>query len=141
MATWTDVARLVKALPGVTETERRQWRVNDKLVAWERPLRRADVAALGKEAPTGPILAVYAPLDIKEVLLAARPKVFFTTPHFDGWPAVLIRLPAIRVGELRDRLRGAWLERAPRKIVAESEGAKPPTRGMRAKPPALRKPA
>src|SRR5262245_38367563 len=133
MATWTDVARLVKALPGVTEAKRRQWRVQDKLVAWERPLRPADVAALGREAPRGPILAVYAPLDIKEVLLAARPRVYFTTPHFDGWPALLIRLPAIRVNELRDRLHRAWLARAPKKLVAESEGAKSSTSGMRVK--------
>ena len=118
MAKWTDVARLVKALPGVTERKRREWRVNDKLVAWERPLRPADIAALGAQAPTGPILAVYAPLDIKEVLLAARPKVYFTTPHFDGWPAILLRLPAIRVHDLRERLRRAWLARAPKKLVA-----------------------
>lgn len=128
MANWTDVARLVKVLPGVTEVKRRQWRVKDKLVAWERPLRPADRAALGEKAPTGPILAVYAPLDIKEVLLSARPKVYFTTPHFDGWPAILIRLPKIRVTELRERLCRAWLERAPKKLVAEVERAKRPAR-------------
>ena len=124
MSNWTDVARLMKGLPGVVRRPgRREWRVQDKLVAWERPLRRADVAALGAEAPTGPILAVYAPLDIKEVLLAARPEVYFTTPHFDGWPAILIRLPVIRVNELRERLRRAWLARAPKKLVAEADRA------------------
>jgi hypothetical protein len=128
VANWTDVPRLMKALPGVARSAPREWRIKDKLVAWERPLRPADRAALGADAPTGPILAVYAPLDIKEVLLAARPGVYFTTPHFDGWPAILIRLPAIPVRELRERLRRAWLERAPKKLVAEVEGALPPAR-------------
>ena len=128
MANWTDVTRLMKALPSVTQPKRRQWRVKDKLVAWERPLRPADRAALGAGAPDGPILAVYAPLDIKEVLLAARPGVYFTTPHFDGWPAILIRLPKIRVNDLRERLRRGWLARAPKTLVAEFERAKRPAR-------------
>jgi hypothetical protein len=123
MATWTDVSRLAKALPGaVTSPGRREWRVKGRLLAWERPLRRADRAALGASAPTGPILAVYAPLDVKEILLASRPDVYFTTPHFDGWPAILVRLPAIRVNALRDRLRQAWLERAPKKLIAGLKG-------------------
>lgn len=125
MADWTDLPRLTKALPGCVRSGPREWRIKDKLVAWERPLRPADRAALGADAPTGPILAVYAPLDIKEVLLAARPEVYFTTPHFDGWPAILIRLRAIGVKELRERLRRAWLERAPKKLIAEVERAKP----------------
>ena len=128
MANWTDVSRLTKTLPGLTRTGRREWRVRGKLVAWERPLRRADHEALGADAPSGPILAFYAPLDIKEVLLAARPEVYFTTPHFDGWPAILVRLPAIPVRELRERLRRSWLARAPKKLVAEFEGAQAPTR-------------
>lgn len=128
MATWTDVSRLMKALPAIARSPgQRQWRIKDKLLAWERPLRKADLAALGASAPTGPILAVYAPLDAKETLLASRPKVYFTTPHFDGWPAILIRLPAISVKELRALLRQSWLERAPKKLVAELE-AKPPKR-------------
>ena len=129
MATWTDVSRLMQGLPAIVRSPgRREWRVKDKLLAWERPLRPADRKALGASAPTGPILAVHTPLDVKEILLAARPEVFFTTPHFDGWPAILIRLPAIPVRELRERLRRSWLERAPKKIVAEWEGAKQPTR-------------
>src|SRR5262245_55479128 len=118
MANWTHVLYVMEELPGVTQPKRREWRVDGKLFAWERPLRPADIRALGAAAPTGPILAVYAPLHIKEILLAARPEVYFTTPHFDGWPAILIRLPAIRAHDLRERLRRAWLERAPKKLVA-----------------------
>jgi len=125
MANWAHVSHVMQELPGVTEGKRREWRLKDKLVAWERPLRPADIAALGAEAPTGPILAVYAPLDIKEVLLSARSEVYFTTPHFDGWPAILIRLPVIGVMELRERLRRAWLARAPKRLAAGAEDAKP----------------
>lgn len=120
MATWSDVARAVRGLPAVTRSgERREWRVKDKLLAWERPLRAADRAALGAGAPEGPILAVHVPLEAKEMLLMSRPEVYFTTPHFDGWPAILIRLGAIPAAELGEVLRQAWFERAPKKLVAE----------------------
>jgi hypothetical protein len=113
MATWTDVAHALRALPGVTvRPDRREWRVKDKLLAWERPLRPADRAALGAGAPAGPILAVHVPLDAKEMLLTSQPEVYFTTPHFDGWPAILIRLGAIPAAELGALLRQAWCERA-----------------------------
>jgi hypothetical protein len=68
------------------------------------------------------------PLDVKEMLLASRPEVYFTTPHFDGWPAVLIRLPAMPTKELREILHQSWLERAPKKLSAEFGRAKAPTR-------------
>ena len=59
MASWDDVARLALSLPSTSEKESRglrQWLVRDKLFVWERPLRKADLAALGPEAPAGPIL-------------------------------------------------------------------------------------
>jgi hypothetical protein len=139
MATWTDVARALKPLPATVATAgKRQWRVKDKLLAWERPLRPADRAALGARAPAGAILGVHVPLDVKEMLLASRPEVYFTTPHFDGWPAILIRLPKIPVAELRELLRQAWVERAPKKLVTEltagdaSRARRPAARGRRA---------
>src|SRR5262247_3412257 len=106
----------MRALPAVVRSEaRREWRVKGKLLAWERPLRQADRAALGASAPTGPVLAVHAPLDMKEALLASRPDVLFTTPHFNGWPAILIRLRPISAKELGNVLHQSWLERAPKK--------------------------
>ena len=134
MATWTDVARAMKALPAITSgRDDREWRVKDKLLAWERPLRPADRAALGASAPSGPILAVHVPLDAKEMLLTSRPEVYFTTPHFDGWPAILIRLGAIPAAELREILRQAWYERAPKRLVAEqvASASARPTRAPR----------
>ena len=55
----------------------------------------------------------------KEGKLAAMPGSCFTTPHFDGYPAVLVRLGAIRVADLEDLLVEAWLSRAPGKLARE----------------------
>ena len=50
-------------------------------------------------------------------MLANDPKVFFTTPHFDGYPAVLIRLGKITPKKLKDVIVEAWLARAPKRAV------------------------
>jgi hypothetical protein len=55
----------------------------------------------------------------KEARLAAQPDVCFTTPHFDGYPAVLVRLDKIRVAKLRPLLVEAWLARAPKRLVRD----------------------
>lgn len=117
MATWDDVRRLVSALPETAE-EDRTWRVRGKLVAWERPLRKGDLDALGDAAPDGPILATRVPdLGAKEALLADDPDVYFTTPHFDGYPAVLLRLERIGEQELAELLGEAWLAQAPKRLA------------------------
>ena len=84
---------------------------------WERPLRRADYDALGEAAPDGPILgARVADVGVKEALLADQPDVYFTTPHFDGYPAVLVRLNRITVADLEELVVEAWLDRAPKRL-------------------------
>ncbi|HET6276658.1 MAG TPA: MmcQ/YjbR family DNA-binding protein [Candidatus Cybelea sp.] len=123
MATWRDVRRLALALPGASEEQtssgRAAWIVNRKFFAWERPLRPADLAALGNTAPKGPILGVRTPdLEMKDVLLASNPRVYFTIPHFDGYAAVLIMLEKIAAKELRDVITEAWLCRAGKRAVA-----------------------
>jgi len=121
MATWDDVRRIALALPETDERSRDgipQWRVKDKGFAWKRPLRRADLNALGDAAPHGPILAAYVPdLGVKEALLATDATVYFTTPHFNGYPAILIRLDRIAVPELTELLVEAWLSRAPKRLA------------------------
>lgn len=124
MATWDDVRRIALALPETTEQPSREevprWRVKDKLFAWERPLRRADVEALGDAAPDGAILATrVADLGAKEALLADDLDVYFTTPHFNGYPAVLVRLDRIAEAELEELLVDAWLARAPKRLAEE----------------------
>jgi hypothetical protein len=120
MATWDDVRRLALEMPEATEVtsrERAQWRVKDKLFVWERPLRKSDLEALGDEAPDGPILGARVEhLVAKEAMLADDPSVFFTTPHFEGYPAVLVQLEKIALDDLREVVVEAWLARAPKKL-------------------------
>ena len=122
MPDWDDVRRIALALPETEERESRglrQWRVKDKLFVWERPLRRSDLQALGPEAPDGPILGARVEhLVAKEALLADDPDVFFTTRHFDGYPAVL-RLHEIDLDDLHEVIVEAWLNRAPKRLARE----------------------
>jgi hypothetical protein len=123
VAGWDDVRRLALAIPEADEREsrgHRQWRVREKLFVWERPLRASDLRALGDAAPDGPILGARVEhLVAKEALLADDPSVFFTTPHFEGYPAVLIRLEQIGAGLLEEVVVEAWLARAPPKLARE----------------------
>jgi hypothetical protein len=108
-------------MPEATEVVSRgnaQWRVKDKLFVWERPLRRSDLAALGDAAPKGPILGARVEhLVAKDAMLASDPEVFFTTPHFDGYPSVLVRLDRIGLADLDEVIVEAWLARAPPRLV------------------------
>lgn len=121
MASWNDVRRLALALPETSEGTsygNAAWTVKKKLFAWERPLRRADLEALGERAPSGPVLGLHtADLEMKEALIAHDPRVFFTTPHFDGYSAVLVQLEKIKVKELKDALLEAWIASAPKRTV------------------------
>jgi hypothetical protein len=123
VASWDDVRRLALAMPEAEERESRghaQWRVREKLFVWERPLRSSDLRALGDAAPDGPILGARVEhLVAKDALLADDPSVFFTTPHFDGYPAVLIRLEEIGLDLLEEVVVEAWLARAPPKLARE----------------------
>jgi hypothetical protein len=128
MASWSDVRKIALEFPGATEGTafgNAAWSVNKKCFVWERPLRKSDLAALGAKAPKGPILGVRTPdLEMKDLLLASDPKIFFTTPHFDGYPAVLVRLDKIGVKRLRDVIAESWLSRAGKRAVTEYLRAK-----------------
>jgi hypothetical protein len=121
MAGWDDVARIALSLPETSERlsrDRRQWRVKDKLFVWERPLRRSDLEALGDDAPDGPILGARVEHVLaKEALIADDPGVYFTTPHFDGYPAILVRLDKIAAEDLNEVVVEAWLCRAPARLA------------------------
>lgn len=121
MASWGDVRRLALGLPETSERESRgraQWRVRDKLFVWERPLRESDRQALGEAAPGGPILGARVEHEIaKQALIADNPDVYFTTPHFDGYAAILVRLEAISDEELEELVTEAWLCRAPKRLA------------------------
>jgi hypothetical protein len=121
MAGWDDVRRISLALPEAVEQPRHgraSWQVRDKAFAWERPLRAGELKALGGAPPEGPILAARVEhLGAKEALLADDPEVFFTTPHFDGYPAILVRLDSIAPDELEELIVEAWLCRASKRLA------------------------
>jgi hypothetical protein len=61
-------------------------------------------------------------LEIKDVLVNDSPEIYFTTPHWNGYSAVLVRIPnlkKLKKAELRDRVEEAWLKRAPKKLAKE----------------------
>jgi hypothetical protein len=100
--------------------------VQDRLFVWERPLRRKDLEDLEDltdAAPTGPVLGARVPdVGAKNALLTSEPDVFFTTSHFDGYPAVLVRLEVISDQALEELVVEAWVDRAPQRLVRERLG-------------------
>jgi hypothetical protein len=118
VASWKDVRRIVAELPETSEPTPHNWRVGKKLIVWERPLRKADHQALGADAPGGDILgARVADEGVKFALIADAPAVYFTTPHFDGYPMVLVRLAEIGEPDLTELVTDAWLAQAPKTLV------------------------
>jgi hypothetical protein len=121
MADWDEVRAIALALPETGELVSRgrsQWRVRDKLFVWERPLRAKEIEALGAAAPVGPIVAARVEhLGAKEALLAEEPQLYFTTPHFEGYPAILARLERLTRADLDELITEAWLARAPKRLV------------------------
>ena len=120
MADADDVRRLALALPHVVEIESDgfDFRVADKGFVWSYPERRpgrrrmirTDIAVLfvGDEAE-------------KQALLLGEPDVFFTTPSYNGWPLVMLRLAEVTVERLRELVTDAWRMRAPESLVADLE--------------------
>jgi hypothetical protein len=126
VASWDDVRRIALALPETTEAVswgNAHWRVKNKGFVWERPLNRSDHAALealGEQAPEGAILGVrVADLGVREVMIADDPELFFTIPHFEGFPAILVRLELVGVAELQELIVEAWLDRAPARLAQQ----------------------
>ena len=117
-----DVRRLALRLP---ETGERPsyggapaWHVRGKGFVWERPLRRADLDALGDAAPGGVVVGLaVADLGVKEALLAEERGVF-TVPHLAGYPAVLVALDDVPLALLEELVVDAWLAKAPKRLAA-----------------------
>jgi hypothetical protein len=122
MATWEDVRRLALALPETDEHASYggapSWRVKGKAFVWDRPLRVKEAAELGESQPAGPVLgAAVADEGVKTALIAEEPQVFFTVSHFDGYPAVLLRLDQIDPRELEEVVTDAWVAKAPKRLA------------------------
>jgi hypothetical protein len=132
VASFDDVRRIALSLPDTDEILSHGsafWRVHGKGFVWERPLRRKDLEALGESAPEGPILGAQVEHELaKQALLQDGPDVFFTTPHFDGYPAVLVQLDRIGPDDLEEVIVEAWLCRAPKRLAREYAERELPSR-------------
>ena len=118
MADAHDVCRLALALPHVEEIDSDgfDFRVGGKGFVWSYPERRpgqprrirTDIAVLyvGDEAE-------------KQALLLGEPGIFFTTPGYDGWPLVMVRLAEVDAGRLTELVTDAWRMRAPAALAGE----------------------
>ncbi|HEX5857524.1 MAG TPA: hypothetical protein VFY91_05385 [Microbacterium sp.] len=128
MVTLDEVREVAMALPGTlespdTQNDGSQWRVPAGRFVWERPLRPRDIddlTAAGRPVPEGEIIAVRTDgLEVRRALVESFPEVFFVVPHFEGYPAVLVRLDAIDVEQLREVVADAWLVKAPKRVAAK----------------------
>jgi hypothetical protein len=110
VATEADVRRIALSLPETTEKSSYGtpgFRVKDKLFLRIR-----------SDAESGLVVFV-ADLGEKEALLQSDPKKFFTTPHYDGYAAVLVNIRAVGVKELRELITDSWRNRAPKKLLQQ----------------------
>jgi hypothetical protein len=124
MADQSDVRRIALSLPGATEAadhfafavrngakeKNFAWTWHERVVPKKPRVARPDVLAVR-----------VASQQEKEMLLAADEEKFFTEPHYNGFPAVLVRLPAIRTGELAELITDAWRCQAPRALTESFE--------------------
>jgi hypothetical protein len=123
-----DVRRLALALPQVEEIDSDgfDFRVGGRGFVWSYPERtpgrprviRTDVAVLfvGDEAE-------------KQALLLGEPEAFFTTPSYDGWPLVMLRLAAVDGARLEELVTDAWRMRAPADIASALDDGQIPPEG------------
>jgi hypothetical protein len=124
LADQSDVRRIALSLPETSEGDDRfafSVRNKDKQkgFVWVWMER---VEPKKPRVPNPDVVAVrVADQEEKELLLAADPETFFTEPHYNGFPAVLVRLPAIDVEELTALITEAWRCQAPRALVDEFE--------------------
>jgi hypothetical protein len=119
MATQADVRRIALMLPAPQEEPEFRFSVGGKGFAW---LWRERVDPRTARVPNPDVFVVRVADELeKQALLSLDPAVFFTEPHYDGYAAVLLRIPAIELDVLEKVLTDAWLTRAPSGLAANLE--------------------
>jgi hypothetical protein len=107
-----DFERVVRCAAALPEVERSTSYGTASLKVRGKSLCRM------KEKMEG-VLVVMVPLGLKEALIEAEPDKYFETPHYAGYPAMLVRLNAVSDEELANRLECAWLEKAPKALIGK----------------------
>jgi hypothetical protein len=100
MATWKTVQKIAARLP---ETE--------EGTSYGTPCFKVKGKLVFRLRDEGDVMAIYT--GEKEELMASDPGIYFSTPHYDGYPMVLVRLPKISEKELREIATDAWRMKAP----------------------------
>ena len=124
MATMADLDELALALPQATkevsEDGRPTYRVHGKMFCFHRGRRPDAIDSETGERLDDVLMFRVADLDVKELLLSDERGVYFTTPHFNGYSAVLVRIPDLgRLDreELADLVAEAWLTKAQKRVA------------------------
>ena len=124
MSTLRDVEKLALAMPETVKGEDNEGRpgysVGGKVICWHRSPRPDALDPKSGERLTDVFVFRTTDLDVKEMTLQDDRGIFFTTPHWNGYPAVLIRirdLKHLKRPELRDLVEEAWLSRAPKRVA------------------------
>jgi hypothetical protein len=124
MATMADLDELALSLPSTTkdmfDDGRPSYLVHGRMFCFHRGLRRDAIDPKTGGRLDDVLMFRVADLDVKELLLADGRGVYFTTPHFDGYPAVLMRIPdLVRIDrdELYDLVVEAWLTKAQKRVA------------------------
>lgn len=119
-----DLDQLALALPQTTkqvsEENRPEYRVHGKLFCCQRGRRKDAVDPETGERLDDVLMFRVADLGVKDLMLAEERGLFFTTDHFEGYPAVLLRIPSlvhIDRDELHDLVAEAWLTRAQKRVA------------------------
>ena len=113
MPTWKDVVAIGRRFPGVEES-----------TTYGTPALKVKGKFMCR-LRTDPDALVVRVLDLadREALLRGKPKVFFSTPHYDGHPYVLVRLTTVGRKQLAELIEDAWRIRAPKRLVSEFDVA------------------
>lgn len=124
MSTLRDVEKLALAMPETVKDEDNEGRpgysVGWKVICWHRSPRPDALDPKSGERLTDVFVFRTTDLDVKEMTLQDDRGIFFTTPHWNGYPAILVRirdLKHLKRAELRDLIEEAWLSRAPKRVA------------------------
>lgn len=112
MATWDDVIAIGERFPGVEVS-----------TSWGRPaLKVAGHYMCGTRRD--PDAFIFRVLDVpdQQALVRGEPDVFFLTPHYEGWPYVLVNMETVAVEQLEELVEDAWRIRVPKKLAKQFDG-------------------